>query len=285
MGLKKKHIRIGSLAMKNPVMTASGTFGYGTEYAGMVNLDRLGAIVTKTVTLEPRPGNPVPRIYEISCGMINSIGLQNTGIDTFIAEKIPAIKKLTNTPVIASIGGTDPDEFEELAARLSKTNIDAVEINISCPNIKDRAENKNKLLISQDAGLTYNTVRKARRKYNGVIIVKLSPAVTDITEIAKSAEKAGADALTVANSFPAAYIDGKSGKIKFGGLSGPVLKNIALKLVYETAAVVSIPVIGCGGIISVNDAREFLHAGALAVQVGSGIFADPQTAVRIAEEI
>ena len=276
-------VRIGKLRLKNPVMAASGTFGYAKEFEKLVNLPSLGAIITKTITLNPRAGNPMPRICETAGGMLNAIGLQNEGFDNFIKEKLPYLSKI-GTPVIISISGNNIDEFFILAKRLDKIrSISGIELNISCPNINCEG------LVAQDAKET-NEVVKAVRKITGkTIITKLSPNVTDIVKIAKAAESAGSDAISLVNTFLGMAIDIETRKPKLGnitgGLSGPCIKPIALRMVYDVSRNIDIPVIGIGGIMNASDAVEFMIAGASAIQVGTANFIEPGVCGKIIKGI
>jgi dihydroorotate dehydrogenase (NAD+) catalytic subunit len=263
---------IGKIKLKNPVMVASGTFGYGTEVKDYINLDELGAIITKTITLNPRPGNPQPRTFEVPSGMINSIGLQNVGLKKFLKEKLPELRKITKTPIIVSIAGEKEMEYVEIAKALNKEKIAGIEMNLSCPNVKGK-------IISKSKEDTYNVVKSVSEKTKHTLIVKLSPDVTNISEIAKSAEDAGADAVSLINTVPALFYN--EGKAIFGGLSGPCVKHIALRKVYEVAKSVKIPVIGIGGIMNVKDALDFFRAGAVAVQIGTGNLVDPDIPIKI----
>jgi dihydroorotate dehydrogenase (NAD+) catalytic subunit len=255
-------------------MVASGTFGYAEEFKNYVRLKKLGAIVTKTITLNPRKGNPMPRTCETAAGMLNAIGLENPGLDSFIKEKMPILKNL-GAPIIVSIASeVDQAEFTTLIRRLDTIKeIAAFELNISCPNLKS------KKLISQDPKATFAAADSVRKITNKTIIIKLSPNVTDITEIAKAAEDAGSDAVSLVNTFTGISIDIGLRKSKLanitGGLSGPAIKPIALRMVWETAKAVRIPVIGIGGIMTANDALEFIIAGATAVQIGTANFINP----------
>lgn len=280
----KLEVEIAGLKLKNPVMVASGTFGYGEEAADFVDLNQLGALVTKTITLEPREGNPPPRVVETPSGMLNSIGLQNKGIDDFIQNRLPFLEQF-NTPVIANIAGDSAGEYVELAKRLNgQPTVKGLELNISCPNV-----HKGGMAYGVDPKLTAELVKKVRRATKLPLIVKLTPNVTDITVIAKAAEKAGADALSLINTVLGMSIDLKTGKSRlgrpFGGLSGPAIRPIAVRMVYQCAQVVKIPLIGIGGIMTTDDALEFLFAGAKAVQVGTGNFVDPRIPLRIAAEL
>jgi len=277
-------VNLGMLRLKNPVMVASGTFGYAEEFADYLDIKKLGAVVSKTVTIKPRQGNPAPRTCETPGGMLNSIGLENPGIEAFIKEKLPVLRK-TGIPVIVSIASeTDPREFVILARRLDKlTGIAALELNISCPNLK-----KNKL-ISQDPQATYALVRNVRKAWGKTLITKLSPNVADITEIALAAEKAGSDCLALINTLYGMSIDINQRRPKIamgtGGLSGPAVKPVAVRMVREVYKKVKIPIIGMGGITCAEDALEFIIAGASAVSVGTQNFVDPGVTAGIIEGI
>ena len=271
-------VNIGKLRLKNPVIAASGTFGYAEEYKDLVDINKIGAIITKSITLKPRKGNPPPRVIETPQGMLNAIGLQNEGVENFIAEKLLVLKKL-KTAKIVSIAGEAIEEFGLLAQRLDKIeDIDAIEVNISCPNIK-----YGERLFSQEPQATYDVTKKVREATGKVIIVKLSPNVTDIAEIAKAAENAGADAISAVNTFTAMAVDIKTKKPLLanitGGLSGPAIKPIALRMVREIVKKVNIPVIGMGGIMNADDAIEFLLCGAKAVEIGTANFVNPKATV------
>jgi dihydroorotate dehydrogenase (NAD+) catalytic subunit len=277
-------VKIGRLALKNPVMVASGTFGYGEEFKDLCDLKKLGAIVTKTITINPRQGNPVPRTCETPAGMINSIGLENPGIEKFLAEKLPAVRKI-GVPVIVSIASEgDPSEFVILAKRLDKIGaVAALELNISCPNLKKKS------LISQDAQATAAVVKAVRRVTKKTLITKLSPNVTDIGEIALAAEAAGSDALALINTVQGMAIDIKTRAPRIamvsGGLSGPAIRPIAVRMVWEVYNKVKIPIIGMGGIMDTDSALEFFIAGATAVSVGTANFIDPSVTVEIVKGI
>jgi len=285
-------VNIGRLRLKNPVMVASGTFGYGEEFKDLVNLKDIGAIITKSITLEPCEGNLPPRIWETTAGMLNAIGLQNEGVDDFIKNKLPFLKK-TETVVIASIAGKTRQEYKELARRLNKTDIDGIEINISCPNVKGFGpkgvgpgpKTEGPRLFAQDERATAEIVRIVRGETRKTIITKLSPNVADITQIAKAAQKGGSDAVSLINTIIAMEVDIKTGKPRLGsitgGLSGPAIKPIALRMVWEVYKAVTIPVIGIGGIMNAEDAIEFFLCGAVAVQVGTANFVNPDTATKI----
>ena len=272
-------VKIGGLELKNPVTVASGTFGSGEEYKKLVDLNKLGAIVTKSVTLKPREGNPPPRVVETPSGMLNSIGLQNDGIDAFIKDKIPFLNKV-KTAVIVSIAAHRVEDYAAIARKLDKIKrVDAIEINISCPNVKGGLE------FAREPDSAAAVVRAVRAVSKKPLITKLSPNVKDITEIAMAAEDAGSDAVSLVNTFTgmAIDIDAKRpvlGNI-VGGLSGPAIKPIALRMVWETAKKVKIPVIGIGGIMGYEDALEFIIAGASAIQIGTANFVNPGAAVEI----
>lgn len=270
------------LNLSSPVIAASGTFGYGTEYAEIIDIQKLGAIVSKGVTLKPRQGNPSPRLVETACGLLNSIGLENVGVEALIREKAPLWAKW-KVPVIVNIAGESVEEYGEIARRLDGVpGIRGIEVNISCPNVAS-------------GGIEFGTnprmaaaVTEAVKARTGLpVIVKLTPNVTDITSIACAVEGAGADALTIANTFKGMAIDPVKRRPvlgnAFGGLSGPAIKPLALHLVYKTYRALQVPIIGCGGIASAGDAIEFIMAGASAVQVGTATFADPQSMLSIIE--
>ena len=272
--------QLGELKLKNPIMVASGTFGYAEEFSPYVDLKKLGAIVTKTITLEAKRGNPPPRVVETAAGMLNAIGLQNEGMDNFLENKLPYLQRI-GVPIIVSIGGDSKDEYVALVKKLDKIRkISAIELNISCPNIKGK-----KILVSQDKSATFELVSKVRGATDKTLITKLSPNVTDITEIAKSAEDAGSDALSLINTLygMAVDIEDKTPKLGniLGGLSGPAIKPVALYMVWKVAQVVKIPIIGMGGIMNVDDVVEFMIAGASAVCVGTGNLVDPSLSTKI----
>lgn len=277
-------VDIAGIKMKNPVMVASGTFGYGEEYCTFFDLSELGAIVTKSITLRPRQGNRPPRIAETPSGMLNAIGLQNVGLDAFISEKMPFLRTL-GIPIIVSISGEDETEYIEIAERLSQiADVSGLEINISCPNVA-----KGGMQFGSDSQMTYELINSLRCATNLPLIVKLSPNVTDIVEIAKSAEQAGADALSLINTFLGMSIDIKSRKPKLGnitgGLSGPAIRPIAVRMVWQVFNVVKIPLIGMGGIMNADDALEFIIAGATAVSIGTANFVNPTTAIEVIKGI
>lgn len=268
-------VSIGKLKLKNPVMVGSGTFGYAEEFGDFVDLKDLGAIVTKTVTIKPRSGNPMPRTCETPAGMLNSIGLENPGIERFITEKLPALLKI-GPPIIVSISSIgDPKEFITLAARLDKIKaVAAIELNLSCPNIKEHSR-----LISQNPKFTHAVVKMSRKVTKKTLIAKLSPNVTDIVEIAKAAEDGGADAVSLINTLGGMSIDVNTRTPKIamitGGLSGPAIRPVAVCMVWEAYRKIKIPIIGMGGIMDTQNALEFFMAGATAVSIGTGNFIDP----------
>ena len=277
-------VKIGKLRLKNPVMIASGTFG--PEYSELIDINSLGAYIAKTITLNARAGNSPPRIVETPSGMLNSIGLENGGLDDFIKNKLPKLKDI-KIPVIASIAGDDADEFRKLAAGLSRIKkITALEINLSCPNVK---HGKRDFMIAQDEGAAYEIIEAVRSATPLSVIAKLSPNVTDIKKIAKAAERAGADAVSLINTLVGLAIDIETkepvlGNVT-GGLSGPAIKPIALRMVREVYKSVRIPVIGIGGIMNHRDALEFILCGACAIQVGTANFINPAAAIDIIEGI
>ncbi len=280
-------VEIAGIKLKNPVMTASGTFGYGEEFSPFIDLDKLGAMVLKGITLKLKMGNPPPRIIETPSGMLNSIGLQNVGVEMLIKEKLPYLKKF-NTPVIINISGDTIEEYLELARRLGEVSeemgIAGLEVNISCPNVK-----KGGMVWGTDAKATYRIISNIRKATSLPLIVKLTPNVTDIKTIAQAAEEAGADALSLINTLVGMAVDIDSRKPKLanvsGGLSGPAVKPVALWLVRQVFQTVNIPVIGIGGIIKVEDALEFIIAGARAIEIGTANFVNPRVTIEIIEGI
>lgn len=277
-------VKIGKLRLKNPVMVASGTFG--KEYGEFIDINKLGAYVTKTITLNARTGNPPPRVTETASGMLNAIGLENKGLEDFLKNKLPELKNI-KIPIIASIAGDDEHEFKELAKGLSKAGrISAIEVNLSCPNVK---HGKRNFLIAQDERATSEILKAVRKSTPLTVIAKLSPNVTDITKIAKAAEAAGADAVSLVNTFIGIAINIETqrpvlGNIT-GGLSGPAIKPIAVRMVRDVYKNVKIPIIGMGGIMNYKDAIEFMLAGASAVQVGTANFVNPEAPIEIIEGI
>ena len=277
-------VKLGKLRLNNPVVVASGTFGCGEEFEGLVDLSKLGAIVTKSVTLTATPGNPMPRTIETPCGLLNSIGLQNEGIDNFLKHKIPFLAKV-KTAVIISIAGKSLHEFERITGILDKQSaVDAIELNISCPNIRGKTR-----LIAQSPQATYRVVNAVRKSTKKTLITKLSPNVTDIVEIAKASWQAGSDAISLINTLYGMSIDLDKRKLrlasKFGGLSGPAIKPIALYMVYQVARRIKLPIIGMGGIMTTQDALEFILAGATAVAVGTASFVNPKVSIEIIQGI
>ena len=277
-------VNLGKLKLKNPVMAASGTFGYGAEYSEFVNLNNLGAVVVKGLSLKPMAGNPPPRIYETPCGMLNSIGLQNIGVEVFIKEKLSYLKQF-DTKIIVNFFGDSIKEYVKTAERLNSVNgIHALEMNISCPN-----KQAGWSIFGTDPKVTFKVVSAVRKITDLTLIVKLSPNVTDIALMAKAAEDAGADAVSVINTLTGMAINAKTRQPRLaniiGGLSGPAIKPIALRMVWECHKAVRIPIIGIGGIISAEDAIEFMLAGASAVAVGTANFVNPKAAQDIIDDM
>ena len=277
-------IQIGGITLKNPVMTASGTYGYGLEYSDFIDLSKLGGIVVKGTTLNPRQGNPYPRMAETPSGMLNAVGLQNKGVEYFCSEIYPSIKDI-DTHMIVNVSGSTVEDYMATAERIAELDkIPAIELNISCPNVKEGG-----MAFGVTCAGAAEVVRAVRKVYSKTLIVKLSPNVTDITEIARAVEVEGADSISMINTLLGMAIDVKSRKpilsTVTGGLSGPAVKPVALRMVWQTAKVVSIPIIGMGGISSCEDAIEFLLAGASAVQVGTYNFVDPTITTKIASGI
>ena len=273
-------VRLGALDLASPVIAASGTFGYGSEYAGLVDTHSLGAVVTKGISLQPAVGNPPPRIAETPAGMLNAIGLQNVGLDSFVRDKMPFLRQL-GVPVIVNMYGRTIDEYADLAGRLADVpGICALEANISCPNITQGG-----ISFGTDPKMAHAVTAAVRAATPMPLIVKLTPAVTDITQVAVAVEEAGADVLAVANTFTGMVIDVEQRRPVLGnttgGLSGPAIRPLALRLVWQTVARVSVPVIGVGGIASADDALQFLIAGASAVQMGTALFVDPGAPRRV----
>ncbi len=281
--MSKTAVTIAGVELKNPVMTASGTFGSGEEYSALVDLNRLGAVVTKGVANEPWPGNPTPRIAEVYGGMLNAIGLQNPGFDLFSRRDIPFLKQF-DTKIIVNVCGKSVSDYVDVVEKLSAQPVDLMEINISCPNVKEGG-----IAFGQDPKAVEAITREVKRHARQPVIMKLSPNVTDITEMARAAEAGGADALSLINTLTGMKIDIHKRTFalanRTGGLSGPAVKPIAVRMVYETAHAVSLPIIGMGGIMTADDAMEFLLAGATAVAVGTANFRNPNAAVEIADGI
>ena len=277
-------VNIGKLRLSSPVLVGSGTFGCGEEFRDLIDLGKLGAIITKTVTLAPNSGNPMPRTAETPYGMLNSIGLENEGADGFIKHKIPFLSNVS-TRIIVSIGGESVKEFKKLTEIFDRQRaIDAIELNISCPNIKGRTR-----LIAQDPRATYRVVNTVRRQTKKTIIAKLSPNVTDITEIAKASQEAGIDALSLINTVygMSVDLDMRTPHLArvYGGLSGPAIKPIALYMVYQVARQTKLPIIGMGGIMNAQDALEFILTGATAIALGTVNFVNPKASIEIAQGI
>ncbi len=267
-------VEIAGIKMKNPVMPASGTFGYGEEYAGYLDLEGLGAIVTKGLSLKPKAGNPTPRIAETTSGMLNAIGLQNVGIDGFIEYKLPFLREV-NTPVIINFFGNTLEEYGEVAQRLSDIpEIAGVELNISCPNVKQGG-----IVFGTDPVCAHEVVAHVRKYLKKPLIAKLTPNVTDIAVVARAVEEAGADAISCINTITGMAVDVRTRRPRLanrtGGLSGPAIRPIAVRMVHQVVQAVKVPVIGIGGIVEAADALEFLIVGASAVQVGTANFVDP----------
>ena len=276
-------VKIGALRLRNPILAASGTFGYGLEFAHLVNLNRLGGFVTKGLSREPIEGAPAPRLCETPSGMVNAVGLQNVGVRAFVAEKLPVLRKF-DTAIIANVFGYTLEDYVEVLRVLEDADgLSGYELNISCPNVK-----RGGMQFGSDPACVAEVVGAARKAASKrPLWVKLSPLVTDIGLIARAAEDAGADALTVANTYPALAIDHRTGKSRLGnqtgGLSGPAIKPITLRLVWETRKAVKIPILGLGGVETVEDVLDYLAVGALAVQVGTASFADPRASQRLVE--
>lgn len=287
-------VSLGRLKLARPVVVASGTFGYGQDYKDLVPLKKLGALVTKTITLKAQKGSPPARIAETYRGMLNAIGLENPGLEAFIREKIPFLQKI-GIPIIVSISANTPAQFAQISRRLSKIKaVSAIELNLSCPNIERRGlsasgKARGAGLIAQEAGATYRVVRAVKKATKLTVITKLTPNVTDITEVARAAEEAGSDVLSLVNTFFGMAVDAETRKPKLGnisgGLSGPAIKPQALWMVRQTFAAVGIPIIGMGGIMNAQDALEFIICGASAVACGTANFVNPGATVEIIEGI
>ncbi|MBW2108663.1 MAG: dihydroorotate dehydrogenase [Deltaproteobacteria bacterium] len=275
-------VRLGPLCLKNPVMTASGTFGYGREFEPFFDLNRLGAMVLKGLSLKPASGNPPPRTVETCGGILNAIGLENVGIEAFAKDKLPFLKSL-DTAVILNLYGRSLAEFHEIAVRVNEMEgIAGIELNISCPNVKAGGA-----VFGADPAMAFDVTRTVRKATELPLVVKLSPNVTDVTVIARQVEDAGADAISLINTVIAMAVDVRTRRPKLaniiGGLSGPAIKPIALRMVWQTVQAVKIPVIGIGGIMNTADALEFFIVGARAIQVGTANFVNPSTAVQIVD--
>ena len=277
-------VNIGQLSLKNPVMTASGTFGYGLEFADFIPLDGLGGIIVKGTTLHPREGNDYPRMAETAQGMLNCVGLQNKGVDYFCEHIYPQIKDI-DTNMIVNVSGSSPEDYAECAARIDALeNIPAIELNISCPNVKDGG-----MAFGVTCAGAESVVRAVRERYHKTLIVKLSPNVTNIADIARACEAQGADSVSLINTLMGMAIDIEHRKpllsINTGGLSGPCVKPVALRMVWQVAKAVKIPVVGLGGISSATDAIEFLMAGATAIEIGTANFLDPGITIKVRDGI
>ena len=277
-------VDIGGIQLQNPVMTASGTFGYGREFDHLIDLNRLGGIIVKGLSLLPTKGNPPPRIVETACGMINAIGLENVGIERFIADKLPFLQEL-NPPLMVNIYGKVVEDYSQLASRINEVDgIDGIEVNISCPNVKAGG-----MAFGVDPRAASDVIRAVRSQTSKLVIVKLSPNVTDITEIAAAVEEAGADCISLINTISAMAVDVHTRRPKtaniIGGLSGPAIKPVALRMVWQVARITRLPIIGIGGIMTAEDALEFLITGATAIQVGTANFVNPRTTIEIIDGI
>lgn len=284
MGLKPDlSVKIGSLVLKNPIITASGTFGYNTEYEDYMNLQTIGAIVTKGITLNPKAGNPQPRIKELPNGMINSIGLENVGIERFINEKLPLLTE-QNIPFIVNVAGESIEEYQQIAGICEKNNIKAIELNLSCPNVE-----KGCLEFGKDADFLYKLISAVREVFTGALIVKLGTNISYPEKIAYAVQKAGADAISAINTVKAMHVNINTDSNGFnfvkGGMSGKCIKPIALNFIYEIRKTVDIPIIGMGGIYTLTDALEFFAVGADAIQIGTGTFTTPNISQNLAEEL
>ena len=282
--MAKINVNIGELELKNPVMTASGTFGYGLEYADIVPLNEIGGIIVKGTTLKPRQGNSYPRMAETAQGMLNCVGLQNKGVDYFCENIYPQVKDI-DTQMIVNVSGSSPEDYAECASRINELeNIRAIELNISCPNVHDGG-----MAFGVTCEGAASVVRAVRKAYDKTLIVKLSPNVTSITDIAKAVEAEGADSVSLINTLMGTSIDIERRRFNLsigtGGLSGPCIKPVALRMVYQVANAVKIPVIGLGGISTAEDAIEFFMAGATAIQIGTANFIDPAVTKKVKDGI
>ena len=282
--MAKLDVNIGALALKNPVMTASGTFGYGLEFQDFVPLDGLGAIIVKGTTLHPREGNDYPRMAETPMGMLNCVGLQNKGVDYFCEHIYPQLVPTGGTYIV-NVSGSSPDDYAECAARIDALDkIPAIELNISCPNVKDGG-----MAFGVTCSGASSVVRAVRERYHKTLIVKLSPNVTNITEIARAVEAEGADSVSLINTLMGMAVDIERRRpllsIGTGGLSGPAVKPVALRMVWQVAKAVKIPVIGLGGICTAKDAIEFMMAGATAIEIGTANFLDPTVTIKVRDGI
>lgn len=282
--MAKLNVKIGQLELKNPVMTASGTFGYGLEFTDFVDLSQIGAIIVKGTTLKPREGNDYPRMVETAQGMLNCVGLQNKGVDYFCEHIYPDVRKI-ETRVLVNVSGSSPDDYAECAARIDALeDIPAIELNISCPNVKQGG-----MAFGVTCEGAASVVRAVRRRYSKTLIVKLSPNVTSIADIARAVEVEGADSVSLINTLMGMSIDIEKRRprlsIGTGGLSGPAVKPVALRMVHQVAKAVKIPVVGLGGIMTAEDAIEFMMAGATAIEIGTANFIDPAVTVKVRDGI
>ena len=282
--MAKLEVNIGALRLKNPVMTASGTFGYGLEFQDLVPLDGIGGIIVKGTTLKPRQGNDYPRMAETPMGMLNCVGLQNKGVDYFCATIYPQLKDI-DTAWIVNVSGSSPDDYAECAARVDALEkVPAIELNISCPNVKDGG-----MAFGVTCAGAESVVRAVRERYHKTLIVKLSPNVTDIAEIARAVEAAGADAVSLINTLMGTAVDIERRRrvlsIGTGGLSGPCVKPVALRMVLQVAKAVRVPIVGLGGIMNAKDALEFLMCGATAIEIGTANFIDPAVTIKVRDGI
>lgn len=282
--MARLNVNVGGLALKNPVMTASGTFGYGLEFADFIDLNRLGGFIVKGTTLAPREGNDYPRMAETPSGMLNCVGLQNKGVDYFCEQIYPQLKGF-DTNVLVNVSGATPDDYAECAARIAAlSGIPAIELNISCPNVKNGG-----MAFGVTCEGAASVVRAVRKAYDKTLIVKLSPNVTSIADIARAVEAEGADAVSLINTLMGMSIDIERRRSRLsigtGGLSGPAVKPVALRMVWQVARAVNIPVVGLGGIMNATDAIEFMMAGATAIEIGTANFIDPAVTVKVIEGI
>ena len=282
--MAKLNVKIGKLGLKNPVMTASGTFGYGVEFADFVDLSQIGGIIVKGTTLKPREGNDYPRMAETAQGMLNCVGLQNKGVDYFCKHIYPEVKEI-QTNVLVNVSGSSPEDYAECAARIDELEgIPAIELNISCPNVKQGG-----MAFGVTCEGAASVVRAVRERYHKTLIVKLSPNVTNIADIARAVEAEGADSVSLINTLMGMSIDIEKRRSRLsigtGGLSGPAVKPVAVRMVWQVARAVKIPVVGLGGIMTAEDAIEFLMAGATAIEIGTANFIDPAVTIKVRDGI
>ena len=282
--MAKLNVKIGKLGLKNPVMTASGTFGYGVEFADFVDLSQIGGIIVKGTTLKPREGNDYPRMAETAQGMLNCVGLQNKGVDYFCKHIYPEVKDI-QTNVLVNVSGSSPEDYAECAARIDELEgIPAIELNISCPNVKQGG-----MAFGVTCEGAASVVRAVRERYHKTLIVKLSPNVTNIADIARAVEAEGADSVSLINTLMGMSIDIEKRRSRLsigtGGLSGPAVKPVAVRMVWQVARAVKIPVVGLGGIMTAEDASEFLMAGATAIEIGTANFIDPAVTIKVRDGI